>query len=131
MKILLLALLLVSPSAFAKDINVLRNFALSPVGDGYGMALFFEEANPGVVSENVLENGCAFMVRSKGNYLLSARYKVGYEEENRPSHGEHQWRKQYTNWGPGSDMRVSCKSNDQITESYVRKVMGGYMRIEP
>jgi hypothetical protein len=130
MKILLLAAFLFSSPALAKDINVLRNFALSPMGESYGVALFFEEENPGVPSENVAAYGCAFMARSKGNFLLSARYKVGFEEETRPSQGERQWWKQYTNWGPGSDMRVSCKSDQQITDVYIRKVMGGYVRIE-
>jgi hypothetical protein len=130
MKILALALLLVSPTAFAKDLNVLRNFALSPMGEGYGLALFFEEANPGMPSDNLAANGCAFMARSKGNFLLSARYKVSFEEETRPSGSDHSWWKQYTNWGPGFDMRVSCKSSHQITDDYVRKVMGGYVRIE-
>ena len=130
MKILLLSLFLFSPSAFAKDINVLRNFALSPMGEGYGVALFFEEERPDVPSGNVAANGCAFMARSAGNYLLSARYKVSLEEETQPSGSDHSWRKQYTNWGPGSDMRVTCKSSRRITDDYVRKVMGGYVRIE-
>jgi hypothetical protein len=137
MKILFFALaafLFSSPAfsftALAKDINVLRNFSLAPVGDGYGMALFLEEANPDVVSDNVLENGCSFVVRSKGNYLLSARYRVGFEEETQPGSTDGRWWKQYTNWGPGSDMRVSCKSDSRIDEDYVRKVMGGYVRIE-
>jgi len=132
MKILMLGLaaFLFSAPTFAKDINVLRNFALTPVGEGFGMALFFEEAHPGVVSENVLENGCAFMARSKGNCLLSARYRISLEEETEPGSTDGRWRKQYTNWGPGSDMRVSCKSDSRIDDDYVRKVMGGYVRIE-
>lgn len=130
MKILLLAFLLVSPSAFAKDINVLRNFALSPLGDGYGLALFFEEDRPGVPSEGGSGNGCAFMVRSSGNFLLSARYRVGFEEETRPSGSDHSWWKQYTHWSPGADMRVSCRSSRKVTDDYVRKVMGGYVRVE-
>jgi hypothetical protein len=130
MKILLLAAFLFSTPALAKDINVLRNFALAPMGESYGLALFFEEGNPGVPSENVAANGCAFMARSKGNFLLSARYKVSFEEETFPSAEEKGWWKQYTNWGPGSDMRVSCKSGHRITDDYIRKVMGGYVRIE-
>lgn len=130
MKILLLAAFLFSSPALAKDINVLRNFALSPMGESYGLALFFEEENPGVPSENLSSNGCAFMARSKGNYLLSARYKVSIEEETRPSGSDHSWWKQFTNWGPGSDMRVTCKSDQRISDDYIRKVMGGHVRIE-
>lgn len=129
MRILLLAAFLFSTPALAKDINVLRNFALSPAGDGYGLAHFFEEDNPGVPSESVSKHGCAFMARSKGNYLLSARYRVGFEEENHESGGV--WWRQYTNLGPGSDIRISCRSSRRITDDYVRKVMGGYARIEP
>lgn len=130
MKILLLAVFLFSSPAIAasKHINLLRNYSLSPSGNGsFGLSLFFEETAPGRVSDKVDAFGCSLVMRSAGNFVFTGRYRVDLEEE---SVVDGVWRKQYTNWGRGSDTRVTCRSDQPISEDYVNKVLAGFARVE-
>ncbi len=130
-KLFLLALLLSPTFAFAKFTNVLRNFSLAPKGEHFEIALYFEEARPGRPSGNYSANGCGLLIRSKGNFFFTGRYRVSMEEEMTPGSADPRWGRQYTTWASGMDLRVTCRAATPVNDDYVRRVMAGFVRLEP
>ena len=131
MKILLVLPLLLSTSAFAAKVNLLRNVSLSP-GEGkyYEARYYFEEARPDNENGNPSKAGCSFHARSEGNFLLTGSYTVAFEEETGPVVPGGRWWKQYTVLGHELDMRVTCHARAPVTDDYIRHVMGGWVRVE-
>jgi hypothetical protein len=133
MKILLVLPLLLSLSvpAFAAKVNLLRNVSLSPSeGKYYEVRYYFEESRPDEENGNSSKDGCSFHARSEGNFLFTGPYTIAFEEETGPVVPGGRWWRQYTVLGHGLDMRVTCHARAPVTDVYVDRVMGGWVRVE-